>query len=165
VFEPGIFHPLVVGAEAHQDDDVFIEVPQKSASRAAETKTIGRFNLKSGFKHTISDVSSHAEEGRFSIIDILLYIRSCFDDRGIMDEFHAEDIVNIAAWQAWQAHIEHLRDDNNQELNEKDVWLQEIEGLIARSSHIKPGDMFEEVKRNNNLVKEQVGSEHSDEAD
>jgi len=165
VFERDIFHPLVIGAEVDQDDDVFVEVTQKTASRTAETKPTGHFNLKSGLRNMAKDVSNYAEEGRISIIDILLHIRACFDDRRIIDEIHLQDIVNIAAWQAWQAHNEHLKDENNQELNEKDVWQQEMDSLIERSSNIKPEDMFEEVKHNNDSLSKQHGSDDAPGAD
>lgn len=159
MFERGIFHPLVVGAEAHQNDDVFDDVPQKSASRGAETKPIGHFNLKSGFKNMATDVSCHVEECRFNIIEILLFVRSCFDDGRIMDEIRPQDIFNIAAWQAWQAHNEEPKDETNQEVDVRDIWQQEMDNLIELSSNTKPEDMFEEVKRNNDSLNEHHGSD------
>jgi len=161
VFEHGIFHPLVIGEKAQLNDDVFVDISKRHASGTGEM--IGHFNLKSGFKDITIDGSS--ERCRFNIIDILLYIRSCFNDRRTINNLELQDIANMTAWQAWQNHNEFPKDENDQENSEKDIWQQEIDNLLERSSNVKPEDLFEEVKRNNHSPNEQLGRNHSLEAD
>lgn len=152
IFEQSVFHPLVIGGDLPRDDDVFT----KTAS-----EMIGHFNLESGFKTMATDVSSHTEKCRFNVVDILLYIRSCFDDHQVMDAFNTLHIVNMAAWQAWQNYNHHQKD----ETDEKGIWQVEMDNLLERSNHIKAEDMFEEVKHNNNSLDAQLGRAHSVEAD
>lgn len=137
-FERGLFHPLVVGEEARRGDDVFVENPEDASLQKGEAT--GQFNLRSGFKDNAKDVN----KPRLNIVDLLLYVRSCFDSTQILDSLQMHDIVNLAAWQAWQNHNEHLR-NYDEEANENDIWQQEMMKLLERSSNTKAEDLFEQI--------------------
>jgi len=138
IFDPSVFHPLVVPEERLTDDDVFVEVPKSSDAR--EAPPVGSLNLKVGFPgmSTLSKDEHNAEQGRINAIEVLLFVRSCFDDPKVLDSLSIDDVVNQDAWKAW---LEHDRGLDTEE--KESTWNSEIKLLLQRS--IVNEELFDHV--------------------
>lgn len=62
-------------------------------------------NRKKSFpRQTGSEPRSDSEAVNVSIIDVLEYVKTAFDDDELLDGLPLEAAANLGAWKAWQAH-------------------------------------------------------------
>lgn len=137
-FDPSVFHPLIVAKEGPADDDVFVDAPKPLDAR--EARLIGSLNLKVGFPsmRTLPKDEHSVEQGRINAIEVLLFIRSCFDDSEVLNSLNADDVVNEDAWKAWLEH------DRGPDMEDKEsTWSSEISRVLQSS--IVNEELFDHV--------------------
>lgn len=138
IFDPSVFHPLVVPEARLADDDVFVDAPKSLDARGA--RLVGSLNLKVGFPGmgTLSKDKHNAEQGRVNAIEVLLFVRSCFDNSEVLSNLNVNDVVNEIAWKAWLEHDRALDTED-----EESTWESEINLLLERS--IVNEELFDHV--------------------
>jgi hypothetical protein len=136
-FDPGVFHPLISAEEKPADDDVFVDAQESADARGA--RIAGSLNLKAGFPPTSVDEST-AERGRFNVIEILLFIRSCFDDVKLLNNVKEVDVVDEDAWKAWVEHRRVVKEDEDES-----TWNARMNLLI--NSNIANEELFDHVAK------------------
>lgn len=150
VFDRGLFHPLVMPEKSVvDDDDVFVDAPSK-VDDAFNTLT-GLLNLGPGFRDSPSaDMGAAGSSTRFAVIDILLYVRRCFDDASFLDSLNSGDILNKEAWHAWQRHSSHYKQSGDSTGLKNDEWEEQMmkilnkqiphEELFEYAGDLRPGE-------------------------
>jgi hypothetical protein len=132
-FDTGVFHPLIAAKEASPDDDVFVDAPKSVNARVS--RHIGTFNLKADSPHwKLSSEEGSAKRPRVNVIEILIFIRSCFDDETVLNSLSTVDIVNEAAWNAWSERELDVKTEDS-------TWDIEISRL--KSSSIDNAELFD----------------------
>lgn len=114
----------------------------------------------SGSSHQVSDVSATpvvararmcpAPSGKIyshggvdvPVLDLLNYIRSTFDEEGVLDSIPLEAAGNPGAWHAWRSHRRSTRasDYDNTEGGQTDTWSLQSRSLKGTAQSRSPGE-------------------------
>ena len=111
-----IFHPLVAPSTSQlysessttAEDDIGSGLVQ--ASNSAQGTVAGVFSLKHAFPGWLEDVHMRKQMAGprrptpWSVIDVLRYMRSTFDDTATLDALPLAAAADSGAWRAWQTH-------------------------------------------------------------
>jgi len=126
-FDRHINHPLIMSEQAIQSDDVFTDRGPEDISRSG--RLVGTLNLEPGFRESFA--ADEQKAPKVNVIDIFLYVRSCFTDVQTLDGLRDHDIFNLEAWSAWKAHKARTEDDD---INERaKMWRQHIDYLVRQN--------------------------------
>ncbi|KAL8734070.1 MAG: hypothetical protein Q9181_003335 [Wetmoreana brouardii] len=86
----------------------------------------------------IGPLSDHGQT-RFSIFEVLEYMKRAFDDEAILDRLPAEAAANPGAWKAWQAHRLHAMNSSGLRQVSKDqssvTRKQDMHGMLKQATH------------------------------
>jgi len=139
-FDRHIIHPLIMPEQAIQSDDVFTDRRPEEISRSG--RLVGTFNLEPGFREFLAQKVTTSmviqTEPRLSVIDVFLYVRSCFSDVQTLRNLREDNIFNLEAWLAWKAH--NMRSEDEDSKVRASIWKQHMDYLVRQT--IEPEALF-----------------------
>ena len=134
IFDRHINHPLIMPEQAVQSDDVFTD--SDPAERSSSRSLPGAMNLEPGFRDFVAYKNIKITvvdqiEPRLNVIDIFLYVRSCFNDVQTLSSLRDHDIHNLEAWSAWKAH--NVKTEGKNTKDRAGVWKQHMHHLVRQN--------------------------------
>jgi len=110
-----------------ESDDVFTDSVPEELSRSG--RLTGTLNLEPGFRGFLAKDEQKVPE--LNVIDIFIYVRSCFNDVQTLQGLLEDDILNQEAWSAWKAHK--MRSKNEDTEERTDLWKQHMNYLLCQN--------------------------------
>jgi len=126
-FDRHIHHPLIMSGHAIQNDDVFTNSVPEELNRSG--RLTGTLNLEPGFRELMA--KDEQKVPGLNVVDVFMYVRSCFDDVQTLHGLDEEDILNPEAWSAWKAH--NVRSEGEDMEERADVWKQRMNDLARQN--------------------------------
>jgi Ubiquitin-conjugating enzyme len=103
-FATDIFHPLLVPLTTQTFSSSASDANDTFSASDGDRLRPGGFSLRDGFPGWFGTPPQNAATNRPRIVEVLVYMKSTFEDATMLDNIPLEAAGNPGAWHAWQSH-------------------------------------------------------------
>jgi Ubiquitin-conjugating enzyme len=103
-FATDIFHPLLVPLTTHTFSTSASDANDLFSASDGDRLPPGGFSLRDGFPGWFGTPTQKAAANPPTMVEVLVYMKSTFEDAKMLDNIPLEAAGNPGAWHAWRSH-------------------------------------------------------------